>query len=48
MKTLREPCLPRKSVFDRSRRDDVLDLTDLLRNKMKGVTSSKRTLSPRA
>lgn len=29
MKTLDQICIPRKSVFDSSRRDDVLDLTDL-------------------
>ncbi|MBM2814383.1 MAG: hypothetical protein HW421_1145 [Ignavibacteria bacterium] len=30
MKTLRELCNPRKSVFDQSKSEDVLDLTDLL------------------
>jgi hypothetical protein len=29
MKTLKELCTPRASIFDRSRRDTVLDLTDL-------------------
>lgn len=30
MKTLRHLCTPRESVFDRDRRDTVLDLTDLI------------------
>jgi hypothetical protein len=30
MKTLKELCTPRASIFDRSRRDTVLDLTDLI------------------
>jgi len=30
MKTLRQLCVPRQSVFDRNRRDMVLDLTDLI------------------
>jgi hypothetical protein len=30
MKTLKQLCMPRQSVFDRSRRDVVLDLTDLI------------------
>jgi predicted AAA+ superfamily ATPase len=30
MKTLKQLCTPRQSVFDRSRRDVVLDLTDLI------------------
>lgn len=30
MKTLRTACAPRPNVFDRSRRDGVLDLTDLI------------------
>ncbi|MEG4445808.1 DUF499 domain-containing protein [Microcoleus sp. AT9_B5] len=30
MKTLKELCTPRSSIFDRSRRDTVLDLTDLI------------------
>ena len=34
MKTLRQLCQPRKSVFDRSRRDVVLDLTDLAEDKI--------------
>ena len=29
MKTLKQTCTPRKSVFDTSRRDTVLDITDL-------------------
>ena len=30
MKTLKQSCIPRKSVFDASRRDTVLDLSDLI------------------
>lgn len=30
MKTLKELCIPRKSIFDKSKRDTVLDLTDLM------------------
>jgi len=30
MKTLKQTCTPRKSVFDTSRRDTVLDLSDLI------------------
>ena len=30
MKSLRQACTPRDSVFDRDRRDTVLDLTDLV------------------
>jgi len=30
MKTLDKICVPRKSVFEPSRRDEVLDLTDLI------------------
>jgi hypothetical protein len=33
MKTLKQLCTPRQSVFDRSRRDVVLDLTDLIDEK---------------
>lgn len=32
MKTLLEYCKPRRSVFDETKRDDVLDLTDLVEN----------------
>ena len=35
MKTLKELCKPRDSVFDRARRDTVLDLTDLMENRIK-------------
>ena len=35
MKTLKQLCKPRQSVFDRSRRDVVLDLTDLVEDKIK-------------
>jgi hypothetical protein len=33
MKTLKELCAPRPSVFDRSKRDTALDITDLLEKK---------------
>ncbi|MBW4553106.1 MAG: hypothetical protein KME35_18640 [Aphanocapsa sp. GSE-SYN-MK-11-07L] len=35
MKTLKQLCQPRQNVFDRSRRDVVLDLTDLIEDKIK-------------
>ncbi|APC07621.1 DUF499 domain-containing protein [Neomoorella thermoacetica] len=34
MKTLFELCQPRESVFDETKRDDVLDLTDLVENRI--------------
>ena len=34
MKSLLQLCTPRQSVFDRNRRDDVLDLTDLLEDRI--------------
>jgi len=34
MKTLKQLCKPRPSVFDRSRRDTVLDLTNLIEDKI--------------
>jgi hypothetical protein len=34
MKSLNQLCTPRQSVFDRNRRDDVLDLTDLLEDRI--------------
>lgn len=34
MKTLRQSCIPRKSVHDRTRRDTVLELTDFLQGKV--------------
>jgi len=34
MKTLYELCVPRESVFDETKRDDVLDLTDLIENRI--------------
>lgn len=34
MKTLHHLCVPRASVFDKSRRDVVLDITDLAENKI--------------
>ncbi|MBI2264570.1 MAG: DUF499 domain-containing protein [Armatimonadetes bacterium] len=35
MKTLRQACIPRKSVHDSARRDTVLELTDFLAGKVK-------------
>ncbi|PRR70126.1 DUF499 domain-containing protein [Clostridium thermopalmarium] len=37
MKTLFELCKPRESVFDETKRDDVLDLTDLVENRINPV-----------
>lgn len=34
MKSLYELCKPRESVFDETKRDDVLDLTDLIENRI--------------
>lgn len=34
MKTLQEACKPRQSVFDENKRDDVLELTDLIQNRI--------------
>ena len=34
MKSLFELCIPRESVFDETKREDVLDLTDLIQNKI--------------
>ena len=34
MKTLRQLCVPCQSVFDRHRRDMVLDLTDLIEDRI--------------
>lgn len=34
MKTLQQACIPRQSVFDESKRDDVLELTDLIQNRI--------------
>ncbi|MEJ5328517.1 MAG: DUF499 domain-containing protein, partial [Candidatus Bathyarchaeia archaeon] len=34
MKSLYELCAPRESVFDETKRDDVLDLTDLIENRI--------------
>ena len=34
MKTLKELCTPRSNIFDRSRKDTVLDLTDLIEEKI--------------
>lgn len=36
MKSLKQLCQPRNSVFDRNRRDVVLDLTDLVEGKING------------
>lgn len=35
MKPLKELCVPRKSVFDTQRRDTVLDISDLLSDRIK-------------
>jgi predicted AAA+ superfamily ATPase len=37
MKTLKQLCKPRQSVFDRNRRDIVLDLTDLIEDRVKPI-----------
>jgi hypothetical protein len=37
MKTLKQLCKPRQSVFDHNRRDVVLDLTDLIEDRIKPV-----------
>jgi hypothetical protein len=50
--TLQTHCIPRQSVFDRNRRDIVLDLSDFLENKIDGdkffeenfITSGMKTL----
>ncbi|MEZ0535772.1 DUF499 domain-containing protein [Caldicellulosiruptoraceae bacterium PP1] len=34
MKTLLQACIPRESVFDCSQREDVIDLTDLINNRI--------------
>lgn len=34
MKTLQQACIPRQSVFDENKRDDVLELTDLIQNRI--------------
>ena len=34
MKSLRQLCEPRKSIFDHARRDVVLDLTDFIDDKI--------------
>lgn len=34
MKTLYQACKPRQSVFDENKRDDVLELTDLIQNRI--------------
>lgn len=34
MKTLQQACMPRQSVFDENKRDDVLELTDLIQNRI--------------
>ena len=35
MKTLQQLCKPRKTVFDSARRDIVLDLSDLIQDRIK-------------
>jgi hypothetical protein len=50
--TLKTHCTPRQSVFDRNRRDIVLDLSDFLEGKIEGekffeenfITSGMKTL----
>ena len=37
MKTLLQACQPRKTVFDRARRDVVLDISDLIEDKIKAA-----------
>ncbi|MDD9983983.1 MAG: hypothetical protein OXU81_21920 [Gammaproteobacteria bacterium] len=34
MKTLKQVCIPRGSTFDPTRRDTVLDLSDLIDNRI--------------
>jgi len=34
MKSLFELCIPRENVFDENQRDDVLDITDLIENRI--------------
>ena len=34
MKTLCQACTPRQSVFDDNTRDDVLEITDLIQNRI--------------
>lgn len=43
MKTLYEVCKPRESVFDESKRDDTLDLSNLLNNSIDGEEFFKET-----
>ncbi len=43
MKTLYELCKPRESVFDESKRDDTLDLSNLLDNSIDGEEFFKET-----
>ncbi|NLY45482.1 MAG: DUF499 domain-containing protein [Tissierella sp.] len=43
MKTLYEVCKPRESVFDESKRDDTLDLSNLLDNSIDGEEFFKET-----
>lgn len=43
MKTLYEVCKPRESVFDESKRDDTLDLSNLLDNSINGKEFFKET-----
>lgn len=43
MKTLYEVCKPRESVFDESKRDDTLDLSNLLDNSIDGKEFFKET-----
>ena len=43
MKTLHELCKPRESVFDESKRDDTLDLSNLSDNSIDGKEFFKET-----
>jgi hypothetical protein len=45
MKTLKQLCKPRQSVFDRNRRDVALDLTDLIEDASSLSSSLRRTTS---
>jgi hypothetical protein len=44
MKSLKQLCVPPASVFDKSRRDVVLDITDLAENKIDPDDFSRRTI----
>ena len=44
MKSLKDLWAPRTSVFDKSRRDVVLDITDLAENKFDPDEFSRKTI----